>query len=104
MTPAQRKSLLIAGIAIAFVIASASAFLASSEPDGLERVAENRGFLEQAQDAPYQVLPDYTVPGLGEGPASTIRAGVIGVLAVTVLTLGAGALLRRRASTREQSR
>lgn len=103
MTPAQR-SLLIVGIAIALVIASASAFLASSEPDGLERVAENHGFLEQAQDAPYQVLPDYTVPGLGDGPASTIAAGIVGVLAVTGLTMGAGALLRRRAPAREQSR
>lgn len=102
MTPA-RRSLLIAGIAIALVIAGASAFLASSRPDGLERVAENHGFLEQAQDAPYQVLPDYTVPGLGDGPVSTIAAGVIGVLAVAGLTMGAGALLRRRAP-REQNR
>jgi cobalt/nickel transport system permease protein len=96
MTPTQRRNLLITGIAIAFCIAAASAFLASGSPDGLERVAEDLGFLESAQDAPYRVLPDYTVPGLGEGPLSTVVAGIIGVLIVTALTLGAGTLLRRR--------
>jgi len=96
MTSDQRRSLIITGIAIAFVIAAASAFLASSSPDGLERVAEDIGFIDRAQDAPYSVLPDYTVPFLGEGPLSTVAAGVIGVLIVTVLTLGAGSLLRRR--------
>ena len=33
---------------------------------------------------------------LGEGPLSTVVAGIIGVLIVTALTLGAGTLLRRR--------
>lgn len=96
MTPDQRRSLLLTGIVIAIVIAGASAFLASSSPDGLERVAEDVGFIERAQDAPYNVLPDYTVPFLGEGPLSTVAAGIIGVVIVTALTLGAGALLRRR--------
>jgi len=96
MSPTQRRTLLIAGILIAFCIATASAFLASGSPDGLERVAEDLGFIETARDAPYNVLPDYTVPGLGEGPLSTVAAGIIGVLVVTALSLGAGTLLRRR--------
>lgn len=96
MNPAQRRSLLITGIVIAIVVAAASAFLASSSPDGLERVAEDLGFLEHAQDAPYSILPDYTVPGLGEGPLSTIAAGVIGVVIVALLAIGAGNLLRQR--------
>ena len=96
MTPTQRRSLLTFGLAIAICIAAASAFLASGSPDGLERVAEDHGFLERAQDAPYRILPDYTVPGLGDGPASTVVAGVVGVLLVSGLALGAGTLLRRR--------
>lgn len=91
-----RQRLLVAGIVIALVVASLAAFLASPSPDGLERVAEDHGFIEQAKDAPYNVLPDYTVPGLGEGPLSTVAAGAVGVLLVTGVTLGAGALLRRR--------
>ena len=46
--------------------------LASADPDGLERVAEDIGFLEPAQEAPYAILPDYTVPFLGETRLSTI--------------------------------
>ena len=81
---------------IAILIAASSAFLASGSPDGLERVAEDHGFLNRAQDAPYQVLPDYTVPGLGDGPMSTIVAGVVGVVLVAGVALGAGSVLRRR--------
>ena len=94
------RQLLIVGILIALVIAASSAFLASSRPDGLERVAEDLGFIETAQSAPYEVLPDYTVPGLGDGPLSTIVAGAIGVVVVAGISIGAGALLRRRSTTR----
>ncbi len=94
MTATRR--LILGGIVIAILIAASSAFLASSSPDGLERVAEDHGFLDRAQGAPYQVLPDYTVPGLGDGAMSTIAAGAIGVVLVAGVALGAGALLRRR--------
>ena len=62
--------------------------LASASPDGLERVAINLGFIDQGLDAPYQVLPDYTLPFLGETPVSTILAGAIGALLVGVLLIG----------------
>lgn len=91
-----RSRLILVGVAIALVVAGFASFLASPDPDGLERVAEDQGFIERAEDAPYNVLPDYTVPGLGEGPASTVVAGAIGVLLVTGVTMGAGAMLRRR--------
>ncbi|RJP55661.1 MAG: cobalamin biosynthesis protein CbiM [Anaerolineaceae bacterium] len=59
--------------------------LASADPDGLERVAKDLGFLSVGQDAPYQVIPDYTVPFLGETALSTILAGVVGILVVGVI-------------------
>src|SRR5262245_7900097 len=71
----------VAGIAIAALIVVVLAPLASSDPDGLERVAEDQGFLGMARDALSSVLPDYTVPGL-DGDASTIVAGLIGVAIV----------------------
>ncbi|MFA7295604.1 MAG: PDGLE domain-containing protein [Dehalococcoidia bacterium] len=91
-----RRTLLLTGIAIALLVAAVASFAASPAPDGLERVAEDQGFLERAQDARYELLPDYTIPGLGEGPLSTAAAGAVGVLVVAAATLGAGALLRRR--------
>ncbi len=59
--------------------------LASANPDGLERVATDLGFLGQGADAPYQILFDYTLPFLGDGAFSTIAAGLIGILIVAAL-------------------
>jgi cobalt/nickel transport system permease protein len=72
--------------------------LASADPDGLERVAEDIGFLELGQSAPYQILPDYTIPFLGETALSTIVAGAVGALVVLGLMIIVGQGLRRRAS------
>lgn len=72
------------GIAVAILVALLSP-LASASPDGLESVAEQAGFLGAAQDAPFQLLPDYTIPFLGNGGASTIVAGIVGVLVVAGL-------------------
>jgi cobalt/nickel transport system permease protein len=66
--------------------------LASADPDGLERVAEDLGFLGKGASAPYQLIPDYTLPFLGTTPFSTIFAGVIGVIVVgaIIILLGQG--------------
>lgn len=87
----------IAGLIIALAVVLFSP-LASADPDGLERVAENIGFLEQGLDAPYSILPDYTIPFLGETAVSTIVAGLAGALIVAALAYGAGRLLARSAS------
>jgi hypothetical protein len=84
------------GLGIAALIVLLLAPLASPDPDGLERVAEDHGFLAQAQDALYSVLPDYTVPGLEDPTTTTILAGLIGVAVVFALMWGLGVLLTRR--------
>jgi cobalt/nickel transport system permease protein len=80
-------------IALAVVLLSP---LASAFPDGLERVAENMGFLGTAQSAPFQILPDYTVPFLGETPLSTIVAGMIGALVVLAIAFMTGRTLQKK--------
>jgi cobalt/nickel transport system permease protein len=84
----------VAGLTIALVVVLFSP-LASAHPDGLERVAENVGFLDTGTDAPYQILPDYTIPFLGETGLSTIIAGLIGALLVAALAVGLGRMLNR---------
>jgi len=54
--------------------------LASASPDGLERVAEDKGFIDLAQEAPFQVIADYVFPGIGNEALATILAGIIGTL------------------------
>jgi cobalt/nickel transport system permease protein len=72
--------------------------LASADPDGLERVATDMGFLQSGQSAPYQILPDYTVPFLGETALSTVVAGVVGALVLLGLMIVIGQTLRRKTS------
>jgi len=61
--------------------------LASTDPDGLERVATDLGFLSQGSEAPFKILSDYSLPLLGEGALSTIVAGLIGILVVAAIAI-----------------
>jgi hypothetical protein len=86
--------LLVVGIGIALLITFFSP-LASSEPDGLEKVAENEGFIAQAEDAPYEVIADYVLPGVDNEDLATVLAGIIGVLVVAAVALAIAFLLWR---------
>ena len=84
---------IVAGVLVSLLAVLISP-LASGNPDGLERVAEDLGFLSLGLDAPYQILPDYTIPLLGETALSTILAGVVGALVVLGLLILVGRNLR----------
>ena len=86
-----------AGIAISLLAVLLSP-LASADPDGLERVAEDMGFLQIGQAASYQILPDYTIPFLGETALSTIFAGAVGALVLLGLMIVIGKSLQRKTS------
>jgi cobalt/nickel transport system permease protein len=85
----------VAGLAVALLLVLFAPF-ASGHPDGLEWVAETTGFIGAARDAPFEVLPDYAVPFLGETGLSTILAGIIGVLLVAGLIVLVARVLRGR--------
>ncbi|MGQ9572033.1 MAG: PDGLE domain-containing protein [Dehalococcoidia bacterium] len=86
--------LLAVGIGIALLITFFSPF-ASSEPDGLEKVAENEGFIKEAKDPPYEVIADYVLPWVDNEDLGTILGGIIGVLIVAAITLAAAFVLWR---------
>lgn len=81
----------IAGLLIAVAVVAVLAPFASSDPDGLERVAIDAGFAEQGTEAAFEILPDYSVPFLGDSTLSLVAAGIIGV----ALLFGAMWLLGR---------
>lgn len=72
---------ILAGLVVSLLAVLISP-MASANPDGLERVAEDIGFLNAGQESPFQLLPDYTIPILGETGLSTIIAGVVGAVIV----------------------
>jgi cobalt/nickel transport system permease protein len=83
----------VAGVLITLIVVLLSP-LASADPDGLERVAEDLGFLNLSTPPPYAILPDYTLPLLGKTPLSTILAGAIGALVVGVVIVLLGRALK----------
>lgn len=85
------------GTAIAVVIVSLASLFASASPDGLERVAEDLGFLDRGQAPAFELLPEYSIPGL-DGTASSAAAGVLGVVIVVVILLVLGRIAARRGS------
>jgi cobalt/nickel transport system permease protein len=86
---------IIAGVIVSLIVVLLSP-LASADPDGLERVAIDMGFIDAGQAAPFEIIPDYTVPFLGETPLSTILAGAIGALIVLGIMVVTGRSLQKK--------
>lgn len=84
-----------AGYVIAIALVMLAPF-ASGSPDGLERVAEDSGFMSAALSAPYSIISDYQLPGVQNEAVATALAGVVGVTVVYLLVAGCAYLLHRR--------
>jgi len=90
------------GFVLALILALASP-LADANPDGLERVAEDHGFLDKAQESTYTIMPDYTVPFIQSEAGTTIAAGVIGILIVSGIGFGVAKLSGRNRMSSDSS-
>ena len=99
---ARRKSILVfalAGLALAAALALFLSPWASSSPDGLEKVAEDKGFSSEADPGwEGSPAPDYAVPGLEEShPAlATGLAGLAGTIAIFLVAWGLALLLKKK--------
>jgi hypothetical protein len=76
--------------------------LASSSPDGLEKVAEDEGFAHQATASPHQLIADYVFPGIENEALATVLAGIVGTVAIFAVVYALAWLLRRRQATKSQ--
>ncbi|HEX5826799.1 MAG TPA: PDGLE domain-containing protein [Candidatus Limnocylindrales bacterium] len=86
----------VVGIAIAVLVVVILAPLASSDPDGLERVAEDTGFIGQAENLVSGLLGDYAIPGIDDPAVSTILSGLLGLALVLGIMFVLGRVLARR--------
>ena len=75
--------------------------LASTAPDGLERLAENEGFAERAADAPFSILAGYLFPGVENETMASLLAGWVGVTAIFLLAGGLTLTVKRRRALRD---
>lgn len=94
----RTRTLVVAGLLTALVLAGVASFYASSHPDGLEYVAERTGFGETAEDSSTADGPmaDYAVKGVDSPRLAGGLAGVVGVLVTLGLAGGIGYAVRRR--------
>ncbi|MFC9592792.1 energy-coupling factor ABC transporter permease [Streptomyces sp. NPDC056944] len=92
------KKLWIGGVVTALVLAGFVSFYASASPDGLEKVAADKGIDAKVEDhaAADSPLADYGVKGIEAPRLSGGLAGVIGVGATLAAGTGAFWVVRRR--------
>lgn len=88
---------ILIGLAAALILAVAISPFASSSPDGLERVAEDKGFLEKGEAEPLvsSPIPDYSMPGIKDERIATSLGGAAGTLIVFGLGYGVAAAIAR---------
>ncbi|MBW4444328.1 MAG: PDGLE domain-containing protein [Plectolyngbya sp. WJT66-NPBG17] len=110
MTQAQQtrnRAFVISGLGIALLIAVFLSPFASSNPDGLDRAAQDHDFEKRAAEEPiahklpfYQVFEEYQLRGVPEQIA-TPAAGLIGTLVTFGLAWGSGKILVRNRDSQE---
>ena len=89
----------VLALALAVGLATAVSPFASADPDGLEKVAETKAFIDEGKLAPIQKeapVPDYAFPGVENERLATGLAGFVGTVAVLALGYGLAFVLRRR--------
>jgi cobalt/nickel transport system permease protein len=90
------STIVAGGVVVALVVGIMAVFFASPHPDGLERVAEDKGFLDVAQSPAFNVIPDYVVPGISNETLAAMIAIILGTLLLFAVGYGIARLLRRR--------
>ena len=90
-------------VVVALVLAGVVSFYASSSPDGLNRVAQDKGFADSekehhAADGPFA---GYATKDVDDQRLSGGLAGVVGVVVVLALAGGVAYAVRRRSAAED---
>ncbi len=95
--PVSARAFAIGGVLVALVFAVVVSQFAFDGPDGLEKVAEDEGFVEQAQAHAITGSPfaDYATRGLGNEQLSLAVAGLAGVAVTLLVGIGIASAGRR---------
>jgi cobalt/nickel transport system permease protein len=97
---ARWRAMALGAVAVAVLAVVVLAPLASSAPDGLEKVAQALGFAGKAAEETVVATPlaGYAVPGVRSPAAATALAGALGTLVMFGFSLILGRLLARKAA------
>jgi cobalt/nickel transport protein len=93
----NRKDIVI-GLIIAVIVAFFLSPLASSWPDGLERVAHDYGFIAKGElgSVLKSPIPDYIFPGLKNEKLTVSISGFLGTMIIFVIGYTLAFFLKKR--------
>jgi len=86
------------GLGVSLLLALFLSPFASSSPDGLEKVAETKGFSGKGEERKfweYAPFSEYAIPWIKNERVSTALSGLIGTLAIFFLAMGVGKLIKK---------
>lgn len=89
---------MIYGLIIAVLVALCLSPLASSWPDGLERVVHDHGFISKGEQGSVlkSPIPDYIFPGLKNEKLAVVVSGLLGTLLIFGIGCSLAFLLKKR--------
>ena len=93
--------LIIVAVVICVIISCLSPFIASGDPDGLEKSAEDSGLaedfsIEEINGIPEAIFPDYAFADSPDNQGLQVVALIIGTIVTLVLAIIVGVAVKSR--------
>jgi cobalt/nickel transport protein len=99
----EKKDMALIGVAIIIcvIICVLSPYIASGDPDGLEKSAEDSGLaedfsIEEIKGIPDAIFPDYAFASAPDNQMLQIVALVVGTIATLVVGFAVATVVKRR--------
>ena len=98
----MRKGIFLV-LLVSLAIAAFLSPFASTSPDGLEWVAEDKGFvhLSEGREIVNSPMPDYLIPGMENETVAGSFAGVVGTILTFGIMFGIGKLYLKKARSHQ---
>ena len=93
--------LIVVAVVICIIICCLSPYIASGDPDGLEKSAEDSGLaedfsIEEIKGIPDAIFPDYAFADAPDNQALQIVALVLGAIVTLVVGYAVAVIVKRR--------
>ncbi len=97
-TKVRTRTFIIGGLLVSLVFAAVVSQFSAADPDGLQRVAEDTGFIESGENHALvdSMFADYAVAGISNETLSLVVAGIVGTIVTLTVAAGIFFALRER--------
>jgi cobalt/nickel transport system permease protein len=97
-TKVKTRTFVIGGTLVALIFAAVVSQFAYDDPDGLERVAEDTGFISSGEDHALAdfIFADYATSGISNEALSLAIAGIVGTLVTLAVAAGIFLTIKER--------